>query len=335
MVVPHGVDAPAADAAPTRRAPAPVRPRRPPGARVPGDHPSAQASRLPRRSARRAVGRPDLLLVLLGGRGAGRRRVTEADRPRRRRQPCGAPGPGARRRPRRADRAGRGAGVPLGVRGLRRAGARGDGARHAGGVQRPRRPARSRRRRRRRAPADDRWLGRRRSTRWPPTAPVSSPAACAAPRCSRRRRRAAPSTTPTGGPAPILGREIVRRTILLVEISSRGRGLRIVVVCPHFGPDTAPTGTVMTRIVDELAARGHSCTSSPPCRGTATTPSSRDGGWPVGDRERTAWGSITRVNPFPGGDKRNLAAAGPRLRRVLGARRGAGLPPADDGAPTP
>ena len=33
--------------------------------------------------------------------------------------------------------------------------------------------------------------------------------------------------------------------------------MKFVVVCPHFAPDIAPTGTVMTRIVDELAGRGH------------------------------------------------------------------------------
>jgi len=33
--------------------------------------------------------------------------------------------------------------------------------------------------------------------------------------------------------------------------------LRLVVLCPHFEPDMAPTGVVMTRIVHELAARGH------------------------------------------------------------------------------
>ncbi|MFT7394457.1 MAG: hypothetical protein ACI83Y_002135, partial [Candidatus Azotimanducaceae bacterium] len=30
----------------------------------------------------------------------------------------------------------------------------------------------------------------------------------------------------------------------------RDRGRPIVVLCPHFAPDNAPTGTVMTRIVD-------------------------------------------------------------------------------------
>ena len=33
--------------------------------------------------------------------------------------------------------------------------------------------------------------------------------------------------------------------------------MRILVLCPHLRPDVAPTGEVMTRIVEELAARGH------------------------------------------------------------------------------
>jgi len=88
--------------------------------------------------------------------------------------------------------------------------------------------------------------------------------------------------------------------------------MKLVVLCPHFDPDTAPTGRVMTRIVAELAARGHELhvvTALPWYRTHAVEP-----GWGarVGRRERTPWGTITRVNPFPGGDKRNL------LRRAVG-----------------
>ncbi len=88
--------------------------------------------------------------------------------------------------------------------------------------------------------------------------------------------------------------------------------LRIVVLCPHFAPDTAPTGEVMTRIVSELAELGHQIhvvTALPWYRGHAVEPG-WDGKWVR--RETTAWGSINRVNPFPGGDKGNLA------RRALG-----------------
>ena len=85
-----------------------------------------------------------------------------------------------------------------------------------------------------------------------------------------------------------------------------------MVLCPHFAPDLAPTGVVMTRIVSELAARGHELhvvTALPWYRNHAIEP-----GW--GGRlwrtEKTEWGSIIRVHPFPGKSKSNL------LRRALG-----------------
>ena len=88
--------------------------------------------------------------------------------------------------------------------------------------------------------------------------------------------------------------------------------LRIAVLCPHFAPDTAPTGEVMTRIVHELVALGHEVhviTSLPWYREHRI-----EQGW-TGTRVRrepTPWGSIIRVDPFPGTDKRNL------LRRAAG-----------------
>lgn len=86
----------------------------------------------------------------------------------------------------------------------------------------------------------------------------------------------------------------------------------VVVLCPHFAPDSAPTGTVMTRIVDELVNLGHRVhvvTALPWYRAHAIAP-----GWSgrLVRREDTPWGSITRVHPFPGDDKRNL------LRRAIG-----------------
>ncbi|CAN5699801.1 glycosyltransferase family 4 protein [soil metagenome] len=88
--------------------------------------------------------------------------------------------------------------------------------------------------------------------------------------------------------------------------------LRLVVLGPHFDPDTAPTGRVLTRIVTELAGRGHEVhvvTALPWYRSHAI-----ESGWAarIGRRERQPWGSIIRVNPFPGADKRNL------VRRALG-----------------
>lgn len=86
----------------------------------------------------------------------------------------------------------------------------------------------------------------------------------------------------------------------------------IVVLCPHFAPDTAPTGEIFTTIVAQMAAQGrrvHVVTALP----WYANHSIEDGwtGRPV-RRERTSWGSVIRVHPFPGGDKRNLP------RRALG-----------------
>jgi len=83
--------------------------------------------------------------------------------------------------------------------------------------------------------------------------------------------------------------------------------MRVVVLCPHFEPDTAPTGVVMTRIVGELAHRGHELhvvTSLPWYRAHRIEPE-WSGRWTA--TEATTWGSVTRVHPFPGDDKTNIA----------------------------
>lgn len=113
-----------------------------------------------------------------------------------------------------------------------------------------------------------------------------------------------------------------------MTLTSDRRRRPVVVLCPHFAPDTAPTGTVMTRIVDELVALGHDVhvvTSLPWYRAHAIEP-----GWTgkLVRREHTEWGSITRVHPFPGDDKSNLVrrAAGfigySLLAGLLGLRAG-------------
>ncbi len=82
--------------------------------------------------------------------------------------------------------------------------------------------------------------------------------------------------------------------------------MKLTVVCPHFYPDVAPTGAVITRIVEELAARNHSIevlTSLPWYRDHKIEPGF-EGRWVR--REDVPWGSITRFNPFPTADKKNL-----------------------------
>ena len=90
--------------------------------------------------------------------------------------------------------------------------------------------------------------------------------------------------------------------------------LKLLVLCPHFEPDTAPTGVVMTRIVRELAELGHEIhvvTALPWYREHKVESEWVQTTW----RTRTsvtAWGSVTRLNPFAGDDKKNL------WRRALG-----------------
>jgi colanic acid biosynthesis glycosyl transferase WcaI len=84
--------------------------------------------------------------------------------------------------------------------------------------------------------------------------------------------------------------------------------MRLLVLCPHFEPDLhAATGEVMTRLVESLAERGHRIdvvTSLPWYRAHDVEPAWRGRPWRV---ERTAWGRVVRVWPFPT-DKTNIAA---------------------------
>ncbi|MDQ3956844.1 MAG: glycosyltransferase family 4 protein [Actinomycetota bacterium] len=111
--------------------------------------------------------------------------------------------------------------------------------------------------------------------------------------------------------------------------------MNLVVVAPHFLPDTAPTGVVVTRVVEELASRGHHIdvvTSLPWYRDHRIEPAYA-GRWIR--HEDVPWGRISRVHPFPGTDKRDIvrraaafagfstltgavAARGRRKRRVDG-----------------
>lgn len=83
--------------------------------------------------------------------------------------------------------------------------------------------------------------------------------------------------------------------------------MNVLVLCPHYAPDVAPTGEVMTSIARELTRRGHRLhvvTSLPWYEHHAVDP-----GWDgqLVRHEDTSWGRITRIHPFPT-DKRNLPA---------------------------
>ena len=100
--------------------------------------------------------------------------------------------------------------------------------------------------------------------------------------------------------------------------------MNILVLCPHFEPDVAPTGVVMTQIASGLADRGHRLhivTSLPWYQHHAIEP-----GWEgsVVRHTDTDWGRITRVHPFPT-DKRNIPARAAAFAGFSGLAGLAGL----------
>ena len=272
VVAPHGLPA-AVDAVERAARPADAEPSSAayglhgPRRRLPGHHLPPQEPRRARAGPgpRSARPRPDVQLVLLGGRGPGRGGAAGRDRPPRPRRPGRPPGPGARRRPRRALRRWPTvARLPEPLRGVRRPGAGGDGRRAAGRGRRCHRAARGGRRRRpagRRPTIPTAWaealaLRARRPGRGRP-APGRGPGAGGRPSPPPARRR--PSSTPTVWPS----REARRP---LPPLRARRRPDRR-------GDHAASSWSWPTAAT--------SSTSSRRCRGTSTTGSSRRGpaGW--------------------------------------------------------
>ena len=105
--------------------------------------------------------------------------------------------------------------------------------------------------------------------------------------------------------------------------------MNLVVLTPHFAPDVAPTGLVITRIVEELAKRGHELdvvTTLPWYRHHRVEPGF-DGR--LFRYEDTPWGRITRINPFAVSDKSKLvqrAGAFAAFSTVAAAFAGRGGP---------
>ncbi|MFV1990477.1 MAG: glycosyltransferase family 4 protein, partial [Acidimicrobiales bacterium] len=84
------------------------------------------------------------------------------------------------------------------------------------------------------------------------------------------------------------------------------KSLKLVLLVPHFAPDTAPTGEVITRVVEQLVEQGHRLhviTSLPWYANHQIEP-----GWQgkLVRHELTEWGKITRVYPFPAKDKQRI-----------------------------
>ena len=83
--------------------------------------------------------------------------------------------------------------------------------------------------------------------------------------------------------------------------------MKLLILCPHFAPDVAPTGDVMTAIVEQFGAQGHEVhvvTALP-----WYLKHRIDEGWEhkLSQTETTNWGSVTRLHPFPT-DKSNIPA---------------------------
>ena len=101
--------------------------------------------------------------------------------------------------------------------------------------------------------------------------------------------------------------------------------MRLVVVCPHFDPDSAPTGRVMSRIVEELASRGHHVdvvTALPWYRRHRVEPEWQS---PVGRRAHDIVGVDHQGQPVRHRRQAQPRPPRTRVRRVLGARRGSRL----------
>ena len=83
--------------------------------------------------------------------------------------------------------------------------------------------------------------------------------------------------------------------------------MNLTILCPHFAPDLAPTGEVMSSIAEGWVAEGHRLhvvTALPWYMHHAIEP-----GWDgrLVRHEDVPWGRITRVHPFPT-DKTNIPA---------------------------
>ena len=82
--------------------------------------------------------------------------------------------------------------------------------------------------------------------------------------------------------------------------------MKLIVLTPHFAPDLAPTGAVVTRLVEELAARDHDIqviTSFPWYRDHKVEPGYEGR---LTRSEDTHWGNILRLHPFPTPDKTDI-----------------------------
>ncbi|MEM9656096.1 MAG: glycosyltransferase family 4 protein, partial [Actinomycetota bacterium] len=101
--------------------------------------------------------------------------------------------------------------------------------------------------------------------------------------------------------------------------------MKLLLFCPHFRPDLhAATGEVMTQLTEALADRGHEITvvtALPWYRGHRVDPAWTGRPW---RKEKTPWGQIVRVWPFPT-DKTNIPARALGFAGMTSLAAGLGL----------
>ncbi len=100
--------------------------------------------------------------------------------------------------------------------------------------------------------------------------------------------------------------------------------MNLLILCPHYAPDVAPTGEVMTAIAEALGERGHRLhivTSLPWYRLHEVEPEWAGHPWRT---EATKFGWITRLHPFPT-DKTNIPARAAGFLGFTGAATVAAL----------
>ncbi len=86
------------------------------------------------------------------------------------------------------------------------------------------------------------------------------------------------------------------------------KALKVVLLVPHFSPDTAPTGEVITRIAEQLVKRGHRLHVITSLPWYAHHQIELEWRGKLVRHEKTDWGEITRVYPFPAKDKQRVLA---------------------------
>src|SRR5688572_4875021 len=120
------------------------------------------------------------------------------------------------------------------------------------------------------------------------------------------RRQASSGRGHTPGSAPPTSSRMPIAWCSAPPCDAVATSMKIIVLTPHLAPDLAPTGAVITTLVEELAERGHriEVITSLPWYKDHRIESGFEGR--LARREDTPWGSVLRLHPFPTEDKTDI-----------------------------